>query len=571
MSYLKVITNREYNPVEKNDAMKCPVGRDENGQLFAEIALDELAAMEKKIDKKITNPVVSTALKVGDIIPESMPINKDFDMDTWLAALEYTDMQALLASADVDGTDTPFILAMNYNLLGSPGYSGMIVAMLKGEDLEFLYISADASAEILGMLGVTQPGWGVDTAVFDTSVVGKTVTYVAEGQEFLGSVSYGEPGQILTKTADGEVWADAPSIPTKVSELENDKSYTTIAEVEAKGYLTEDTSAPINSVPTKTENGVEWKEVEGGGDVAVVSVPLNQAGMFLSDEQYDILFNTNNALFNIIIDGGALMTLSRKGETVYQDTQVVIYSGEIVVPSESLQIFVFVGNFEGTKGAIPVGLGSFAAGWTDNTFTGSNDFTGGLKKNGVDVATLGDNTFTGTNIFNKMVSSPNGYSIGGNNPVKWTGYYPVTLKANVTGMTGAVDLTLPQKSGTVAIAEDVPNIYRHDIKITWTNGTIQTALIAVNIYVTIYNNKSSAYSSASAALQDVVAKGKEAMCSGLVTTAANTQSTGAYPLFLIKRSTSDEYSVSYSADNITSSTQVIIVGNATITDNLTEV
>ena len=91
----------------------------------------------------------------------------------------------------------------------------------------------------------------------------------------LDAPSGGTAGQVLTKTEAGEEWASAP---TKLSELENDKGFVEATEVQrmVSGKLDNPSGGTAGQVLTKTETGEEWGEA--AQDTKFVSVEEKTLG-----------------------------------------------------------------------------------------------------------------------------------------------------------------------------------------------------------------------------------------------------------------------------------------------------
>ena len=89
----------------------------------------------------------------------------------------------------------------------------------------------------------------------------------------LDAPSGGTAGQVLTKTEAGEEWASAP---TKLSELENDKGFVDSAYVTGavSGKLDAPSGGTAGQVLTKTSAGEAWADQQGGDDPK--NVPIEE-------------------------------------------------------------------------------------------------------------------------------------------------------------------------------------------------------------------------------------------------------------------------------------------------------
>ena len=156
---------------------------------------------------------------------------------------------------------------------------------------------------------------------------GSTLSAAVAGTDYMAPVTGGTTGQVLTKTASGQEWADAPqtvTIPETTALLKGDgvggvAAVTTDATptqgstnpVQSGGVYSalankldkpaNDATATAGQLLTKTANGHEWKNREK--DVLVVNMTMNDDGSISSaDKTFDEVYAAYNTGKTVIAD-----------------------------------------------------------------------------------------------------------------------------------------------------------------------------------------------------------------------------------------------------------------------------
>ena len=144
-------------------------------------------------------------------------------------------------------------------------------------------------------------------------------------------------------------------------------------------------TAPVGSVPTKTANGIEWKEVEGGG-----------GGLTVIEKTFTATNNDNEFIATFTEEEfaqlGVNTLISVAGSS---DMPIIVryYGGNEFIKmyvAHTAELLTIMSPLISPTDNATFLRNELAVIGVDNTFTGSNDFIGGLTKNGVEVATLDD-------------------------------------------------------------------------------------------------------------------------------------------------------------------------------------
>lgn len=428
----------------------------------------------EELGKKVQSPEkepIKEPVKAGDLITKLL-FDTTQDISNLFAVLSPEGTPLL---TDVNGAmslvgaalevDNGVVYVLLFPILGGLG--------LTGSQMGCIYISPNATDEIMSEMGVTKTGWQIENGFevdfatagdgvlasavpFQIQEINPLVTFISSDASSSSGIlmrqdgenRWAPPNEITNKVVE-QIDARLPKIITfenynegvydfTVDMADREEDYRTLlynknavihlTKSLSEGYIlthqsyTTDTgwicdryscikdgysytadpsdkkitfsrteilsapySAPVGSVPTKTADGIEWKEVEGGG-----------GGLTVIEKTFTATDNADEYVATFTEEEfaqlGVNTLISAAGSS---DMPIIV---RYIGGNEFIKMYGLSGaeiltilspsmsptdNGSLIRDELPI-IGG------DNTFTGSNDFIGGLYKNGVEVATLDD-------------------------------------------------------------------------------------------------------------------------------------------------------------------------------------